>query len=123
MRSDVGRGRIGATAVAHTTRNSNEAGRPEDLCHARGTKMRMSRTWRWTALSLGIGAVLMLVGWLTSSGRVGGANLALSPFDGPRAFGYLEQVCRIGPRPAGSAGVGELRGLGRNQFQGFGGPG
>jgi glutaminyl-peptide cyclotransferase len=26
-----------------------------------------------------------------------------SPFDGERAFGYLEQVCALGPRPAGSA--------------------
>src|SRR3990172_7207906 len=120
MRSDVGRGRIGATAVAHTTGNSNEAGRREDLCHARGTKMRMSRTWRWTALSLGIGAVLMLVGWLTSSGRVGGANLGLAPIDGPRAFGYLEQVCRIGPRPAGSAGLEQLRELARKHFEDLG---
>ncbi len=28
-----------------------------------------------------------------------------NPLDGQRAFGYLEQLCAIGPRPSGSAGM------------------
>jgi glutaminyl-peptide cyclotransferase len=36
-----------------------------------------------------------------------GSSLKLEniPFDGARAYGYLKQLCEIGPRPSGSAGM------------------
>lgn len=82
--------------------------------------MKSSRAWRWTGLSLAAAAVLLLALWWTPGAPIGGANLASAPINGQRAFGYLEQVCRIGPRPAGSPGLDRLRELARKHFEGLG---
>ena len=45
---------------------------------------------------------------LPAEGRVSGAGVTLSPtnpLDSQRAFGYLKDLCAIGPRPSGSPGM------------------
>ncbi len=43
------------------------------------------------------------------------------PFDGKRALDYLEQVCKIGPRISGSAGMKQQQELLRKHFEKLGG--
>ena len=40
-----------------------------------------------------------------SGTRANQLTLAEIPFDGKRAFGILEQICEMGPRPSGSPGM------------------
>ena len=44
-----------------------------------------------------------------------------APIDGPRAYGYLKQICALGPRPAGSAANDRQRALVADHFKGAGG--
>lgn len=44
-----------------------------------------------------------------------------NPLDGLRAFRYLEQICALGPRPSGSAGMQKQRELVREHFEKLGG--
>ncbi|MCA9204584.1 MAG: M28 family peptidase [Planctomycetales bacterium] len=58
-------------------------------------------------LAVGL-AVLLLVGasayWLTSHSN-GQSTARRIPVDGDRAYGYLKEICQIGPRPSGSPGM------------------
>lgn len=58
---------------------------------------------------------LTLLGLRPLLARDGGQRAAIesaqSPFDGTRAFALLEQICAIGPRPAGSAALEQTRKL------------
>lgn len=58
------------------------------------------------ALGLVCGGVFLLV-WQfrRPSNRVSHWRLEQIPFDGARAYGYLKQICEIGPRPSGSEGM------------------
>ena len=82
------------------------------------------------AAVIGIGAVT--VGYLLlfyDNNGVAGApkevhsklTLADIPFDGARAFEYLEQICAIGPRVSGSAGMQTQQRLLVDHFQKLGG--
>ncbi|MEO8495554.1 MAG: M28 family peptidase [Planctomycetota bacterium] len=53
--------------------------------------------------------------------RTGPLTLDTIPFDGRQAFRYLEQICEIGPRPSGSAGMLKQQELLTTHFQSLGG--
>lgn len=63
-----------------------------------------TRGWLMGGAVLGIAAV---AGVLYAMSPLEPARAAAAPrpaaIDGKRAFGYLEQICKLGPRPAGSA--------------------
>ncbi len=44
-----------------------------------------------------------------------------APIDGKRAYGYLQQICKIGPRPAGSAANARQREMVAKHFKATGG--
>jgi hypothetical protein len=44
-----------------------------------------------------------------------------NPLDGLRAFGYLQQICALGPRPSGSPGMQKQQELVRQHFEQLGG--
>ncbi len=46
---------------------------------------------------------------------------AVNPLDAQRAFGYLEQICAIGPRPSGSKGMEKQQALLKDFFEKAGG--
>ena len=46
-----------------------------------------------------------------------------APIDGDRAYGYLKQICEIGPRPAGSEANTKQRQLVADHFKSHGGDG
>jgi hypothetical protein len=50
-----------------------------------------------------------------------GQPIAAVPFDGERALGYLEDICRIGPRVSGTEGMTRQQELCRNHFEKLGG--
>lgn len=72
------------------------------------TPTRHSRRWRsfWIGVPvalMGIGMGLVLASWWRSR-EVNAAMLATpAPIDGPRAYKYLQEICNIGPRIAGTA--------------------
>ncbi|MGA2034251.1 MAG: M28 family peptidase [Thermoguttaceae bacterium] len=56
-----------------------------------------------------------------AEGAVSALRLADIPFDGSRAYGYLKQLCAIGPRRSGSPGMAAEQKLLAAHFQKFGG--
>ena len=54
------------------------------------------------AVVLGLG-VPIVTSTADHPGRYHPGRLTPAPIDGARAYGYLKQICAIGPRPAGSA--------------------
>jgi glutaminyl-peptide cyclotransferase len=58
-----------------------------------------------------------------NSAIAAGSQLKLSdiPFNGVRAYGYLKQLCDIGPRPSGSPGMATQQAFLTNYFQKLGG--
>ena len=48
------------------------------------------------------------------------ASLKPAKIDGKRAYGYLQDICKIGPRPAGSAANARQRALVAKHFEKFG---
>jgi hypothetical protein len=61
-------------------------------------------------------------GWLQAEAQsLGRANQSVNPIDGRRAFGYLEQICALGPRPSGSPGMLKQQDLVRRHFEQLGG--
>ncbi len=69
---------------------------------------------RWIrALAAGVlvlGCLMAVVFLLSPSDRIAGAGMSSLrleqiPFDGAKAYQYLKQICQIGPRPSGSAGM------------------
>lgn len=49
------------------------------------------------------------------------SEIATVPFDGKRALGYLEDICRIGPRISGTDGMTKQQELVRKHFEKLGG--
>lgn len=50
-----------------------------------------------------------------------GSTRSVNPFDGQRAYGYLQQICAIGPRVSGSPGMMQQLRLLRQHFAQLGG--
>jgi Zn-dependent M28 family amino/carboxypeptidase len=78
-----------------------------------------------TRLWLGVGGVLMLTGVAIAVWPVLGTSMAdtsgtPAKIDGARAYGYLKQICAIGPRPAGSAANTKQRELVAKHFKEYG---
>lgn len=79
-----------------------------------------------------IGGLLMMHPWSGPGDAAGTAKAGDSfasdrapagpvPFDARRAVGYLEAICKIGPRISGSAGMKEQQELIRKHFEALGG--
>jgi len=70
-----------------------------------------ARWYRAAALAaLGLGGLAAAVFLLIPNDRIAGAGMSALrleqiPFDGSRAYEYLKQICEIGPRMSGSAGM------------------
>jgi glutaminyl-peptide cyclotransferase len=86
-----------------------------------------TRRWLWLGLAslLALGAIgLGLAGsHVASEGSPMADDQAApdpSPIDGDRAYGYLKQICAIGPRPAGSAANTRQRELVARHFEAMG---
>jgi len=83
--------------------------------------------WSYVALAIAVAAVLY---WLARYDR-GGASaqrpitsklkLSQIPFDGERAFGYLKELCAIGPRVSGSEGMLRQQAWLKEHFEKLGG--
>src|SRR6516165_8151103 len=72
-----------------------------------GPAYRWKRLCQYCVLSLASAGVIGQIGSLLHRQvRTAEANAAMlaspAPIDGQRAFGYLKQICDIGPRTAGS---------------------
>jgi hypothetical protein len=83
--------------------------------------------WSYAALAI---AVAMALYWLAnfagggaSSQRPISSKLKLSkiPFDGERAYGYLKELCAIGPRVSGSEGMRRQQAWLKEHFEKLGG--
>jgi glutaminyl-peptide cyclotransferase len=70
-----------------------------------------------------VGFALWNNGSLAWSQRAADSKLALAdiPFDGERAYGYLKQICAIGPRVSGSEGMQKQQELLKTHFESLGG--
>jgi hypothetical protein len=73
-------------------------------------------------------AVMLYLGLFADRGPNGHAAAAVSqlrlediPFNGARAYGYLQQLCALGPRPSGSTGMEAQQKLLVEHFQKLGG--
>ncbi|MCX7424292.1 MAG: M28 family peptidase [Planctomycetia bacterium] len=82
--------------------------------HGRGANPTAARPRRrWVLpMCLVLGGMLIALEFLVFGGHDVNAQAATSPlrledipFDGARAYGYLKQICEIGPRPSGSPGM------------------
>lgn len=87
-----------------------------------------SRRGVWIAAAVVIGGlstalVVSLRDWPDGAARAGTSPLELEdiPFNGARAYGYLAQLCRIGPRPSGSPGMAAQQELLESHFRKLGG--
>ncbi len=59
---------------------------------------------------------------MISAGEASSVSVAhAKPFDGERAYGYLKQLCAIGPRPSGSPGMKAQQELLERHFTNLGG--
>jgi len=82
-------------------------------------------------VSLVVVAAALAVGFWYVTGNGGSENHAAAataplrlediPFNGERAYEYLKQVCAIGPRPSGSAGMAKQQKLLAEHFKKLGG--
>lgn len=82
----------------------------------------------WVLLGLAAAVVGMAVVLEMGDSRNGSAEAAdgrltlqTIPFDGQRAHDYVKQLCAIGRRPTGSAGMAEQQRMLRRHFEGLGG--
>jgi hypothetical protein len=89
-------------------------------------------TWgkkRWLGGLIVVGGVLAAIAvaflpvstWLGSLEAQAAMAASPAPIDGPRAFGYLEKICQIGPRIAGSAANTRQRQMVAAHFKAAGG--
>lgn len=76
----------------------------------------------------GSSLAVLVVGFVSGRGADGGPQAAVSelrlediPFNGGRAYKYLQQLCDLGPRPSGSAGMEAQQKLLSEHFRNLGG--
>ena len=84
----------------------------------------MARSWHGVTVVLTLAVVLPLHGQQPSqfaSDRPEPIVLVPAPFDAARAMGYLEELCKIGPRISGSEGMKKQRELLAQHFSKLGG--
>lgn len=87
-----------------------------------------SRRGVWIATAVLLGGLLTVLvvsrrDWPNGDARAGTSPLELEdiPFNGARAYGYLEQLCQVGPRPSGSPGMAAQQDLLESHFTTLGG--
>src|SRR5436309_15712946 len=88
--------------------------------------MLTSRTLRRMALTAIFAALAFTISPCRLQGQppettVSKLRLEEIPFDGRQAFAYLQQLCSIGPRPSGSAGMAAQQKLLKDHFFRLGG--
>src|SRR4051794_20758106 len=66
-------------------------------------------------------AVVPFSSWLGSFEAQAAMAASPAPIDGPRAFGYLEKICQIGPRLAGTEANTKQRQMVAAHFKATGG--
>jgi len=94
---------------------------------SRAARRAASFPWSYAVLAIGvIAALVALATWNTGSlawQRPAGAKLKLSdiPVDGERAYGYLKEICAIGPRIAGTEGMQRQQAYLKAHFEKLGG--
>jgi glutaminyl-peptide cyclotransferase len=78
-------------------------------------------------LAIGLVALVLTglawrLGWPPFGGKADPTGLSLNgiPFNGTRAYGYLERLCALGPRPSGSEGMRRQREMLVEHFQSLG---
>ena len=93
----------GAASPPSATSAANDGPQPASRAGGRGRRWR-GPGWFWGGLLLGISLVVLLVG-LWNNGQLAvprnsRSNLTLEriPFDGQRAYEYLQAICAIGPK-------------------------
>jgi Zn-dependent M28 family amino/carboxypeptidase len=87
------------------------------------------RTRRWVGglilaaalLAAAAAAFLPVTSWLGSLEAQAAMAASPAPIDGPRAFGYLEKICQLGPRVAGSEANTKQRQMVAAHFKAAGG--
>ncbi len=72
-------------------------------------------------VALGFGAVAWLLPGLRTTMAQAPTKASPAPIDGDRAYQYLQAICKIGPRPAGSAANAWQRKLVADHFRKLGG--
>lgn len=95
--------------LKHNLREDCHLSRP--AARPRVNRREQPFPWSYVALSIGvIAALVALATWNTGSiawQRPAGSKLKLSdiPVDGERAYGFLKDICAIGPRVSGTDGM------------------
>ncbi len=72
-------------------------------------------------VALGVGAAILHVPGLRTTMADATSKAEPAKIDGDRAYGYLKQICEIGPRPAGSAANARQRKMVADHFKKHGG--
>jgi glutaminyl-peptide cyclotransferase len=72
-------------------------------------------------VALGLGAAAWLLPGLRTTMAQAPTKAVPAPIDGDRAYGYLTAICKIGPRPAGSAANTRQRAMVAEHFRKLGG--
>ncbi len=82
-----------------------------------------ARSWRLTGVLVAVAASLLGVLLVTQPERSEAsiADLNPSPVDGERAYGYLKQICALGPRVAGTESNTRQRKMVADHFKKLGG--
>jgi glutaminyl-peptide cyclotransferase len=93
--------------------------------------MKLEHGRFWTAAVLFAGIVTIPTPWAFGEDAGGDAAVKpqaaaavvppVNPLDGPRAFGYLEEICALGSRMSGSPGMKKQQELLEAHFKGLGG--
>ena len=72
-------------------------------------------------VALGLGAAAWFLPGLRTTMAQASSKALPAPVDGERAYGYLKEVCKVGPHPAGSAANTRVRAMVAEHFKANGG--
>jgi glutaminyl-peptide cyclotransferase len=111
--------------LKHHLREDCHLSRPP--AKTRSARRAASFPWTYVLLAVGVAAALVLLAtWNTGSlawQRPAGSKLKLSniPVNGERAYGYLKEICALGPRVSGTEGMRRQQEFLTAHFQKLGG--
>src|SRR5438105_10644564 len=76
--------------------------------------------WSYVALAIGVAIALYLLA-VSNDGTHAWQQKPSAPFNGERAYGYLKQICAIGPRVSGTEGMRRQQVFLKEHFEKLGG--